>query len=154
MEAKGRLAQWIMDLQELDFSVVHRAGRIHNNADALSRLVQNNSQEYTTCIKNTQQPAFVSTIRVKLSGGRTAIVKLESSKPLVIDPDGTLVNIHDENHGAPQEAGQVNTITLLSATQTYKEVKKQQDIFHNSVAAGIGCREVILDRNNKNISYV
>ena len=90
--------------------------------------------------------------------GRTAIVKLESSKPLVIDPDGTLVNIHDQNHGAvprqPQEAGQVNTITLLSATQTYKEVKKQQDIFHNSVAAGIGCREVILDRNNKNISYV
>ena len=71
--------------------------------------------------------------------GRTAIVKLESSKPLVIDPDGTLVNIHDQNHGAvprpPQEAGQVNTITLLSATQTYKEVKKQQDIFHNSVAA-------------------
>ena len=96
MEAKGRLARWIMDLQEFDFSVVHRAGRIHNNADALSRLVQNNSQEHTACIKNTQQPAFVSTIRVKLSGG-TAIVKLESSKPFVIDPDGTLVNIHDQN---------------------------------------------------------
>ena len=71
---------------------------------------------HTTCIKNTPQPAFVSTIRVKLSGGRTAIVKLESSKPLIIDPDGTLVNIHDQSHGAvaspPQEAGQVNTITL------------------------------------------
>ena len=116
MEAKGRLARWIMDLQEFDFSVVHRAGRLHNNADALSRLVQTNSQEHTTCINNTQQPAFVSTIRVKLSGGRTAIVKLESSKPLIIDPDGTLVNIHDQNHGAvprpPQEARQVNTITL------------------------------------------
>ena len=47
---------------------------------------------------------------------RTAIVKLERSKPLIIDPDGTIVNIHDQNHGAvprpPQEAGQVNTITL------------------------------------------
>ena len=62
MEAKGRLAQWIMDLQEFDFSVVHRAGRLHNNADALLRLVQTSSQEHTTCIKNTQQPAFVSNV--------------------------------------------------------------------------------------------
>ena len=105
-----------MDLQEFDFSVIHRAGRLHNNADALSCLVQTNSQEHTMCIKNMQQPALVSTICVKLSGGRTAIVKLESSKPLIIDPDATLVNIYDQNHGAvprpPQEAGQVNTITL------------------------------------------
>jgi phospholipid-translocating ATPase len=42
MEAKDRFARWIMDLQEFDFSVAHRAGRIHNNADALSRLVQAN----------------------------------------------------------------------------------------------------------------
>ena len=40
VETKGRLARWIMDLQEFDFPIVHRAGRIHNNADALSRLVQ------------------------------------------------------------------------------------------------------------------
>ena len=50
MEAKGRFARWIMDLQEFDFSVVHRAGRSHNNADALSRLVQTNSPDSTTKI--------------------------------------------------------------------------------------------------------
>ena len=50
MEAKGRLARWIMDLQEFDFSVVHRADRIHNNADALSRLVPTNSSNSTTSI--------------------------------------------------------------------------------------------------------
>ena len=58
------------------------------------------SQEPTTCSKNAQQQAFVSTIRVKLSGGRTAIVKLDSSKPLIVDTDGTLVSIHDQNHSA------------------------------------------------------
>ena len=38
MEPKGRIARWLMDLQEFDFEVKHRAGRVHNNADALSRL--------------------------------------------------------------------------------------------------------------------
>jgi hypothetical protein len=74
MEAKGRLARWIMDLQEFDFSVIHRAGRIHNNTDALSRLVQTNLSDSTTTTQDEQNPTFVSTIRVKLSNGRTAIV--------------------------------------------------------------------------------
>ena len=38
MEAKGRSARWVMDLQEFQFTVQHRAGRLHSNADALSRL--------------------------------------------------------------------------------------------------------------------
>jgi phospholipid-translocating ATPase len=40
MEPKGRLACWIIDLQEFNFTVVYRAGRLHTNTDALSRLVQ------------------------------------------------------------------------------------------------------------------
>ena len=101
MEAKGRLARWIMDLQEFDFSVVHRAGRIHNNADALSRLVQTNLLDSGTTKPAEQNPTFVSTIRVKLSKGRTAIVKLESNKPLTVDPDGKLVNTHDHHKALP-----------------------------------------------------
>ncbi|CAB4022215.1 Transposon Ty3-G Gag-Pol poly, partial [Paramuricea clavata] len=94
MEAKGRLARWIMDIQEFDFSVAHRAGRIHNNADALSRLVQANSSDSTTSItKDASQPVFVSTIRVKLSGGCTAIVKRAVPS-------------------SPQDLKEVNTITL------------------------------------------
>ena len=38
MEPKERIARWLMDLQEFDFEVKHRAGRMHNNTDALSRL--------------------------------------------------------------------------------------------------------------------
>ena len=112
MEAKGRLARWILDSQEFDFSIAHHTGRIHNNADVLPRLVQAKSQEPTTCSKKAQQQAFVSTIRVKLSGGRTAIVKLDSSEPLIVDTDGTLVSIHDQNRSAADPMQQINTITL------------------------------------------
>ena len=115
MEAKGRLARWIMDLQEFDFSVIHRAGRIHNNTDALSRLVQTNLSDSTTTTQDEQNPTFVSTIRVKLSNGRTAIVKLESSEPLIVDPDGKLVNIHDHhsaNCPSSQEVNKIDAITL------------------------------------------
>ena len=38
VEAKGRLARWVMDLQEFDFHVRHRPGSANGNADALSRL--------------------------------------------------------------------------------------------------------------------
>ena len=115
MEAKGLLARWIMDLQEFDFSAVHRAGRIHNNADALSRLVQTNLLDSATTTPAEQNPTFVSTIRVKLSKGRIAIVKLESNKPLIVDPDGKLVNTHDHhsyNGPSSQEGNKVDAITL------------------------------------------
>ena len=37
-EPEGQLARWLERLQELDFDIIHRRGKIHTNADALSRL--------------------------------------------------------------------------------------------------------------------
>ena len=37
-EPEGQLARWMERLQELEFDVVHRRGKVHSNADALSRL--------------------------------------------------------------------------------------------------------------------
>ena len=37
-EPQGQLARWLEKLQEFDFSIEHRRGRSHGNADALSRL--------------------------------------------------------------------------------------------------------------------
>ena len=43
LEPKGRIARWIMDLQEFSFTVQHRAGKDNANADALSRLCPSSS---------------------------------------------------------------------------------------------------------------
>ena len=38
VELKGRLARWVLHLQENSFDIQHRSGSSHGNADALSRL--------------------------------------------------------------------------------------------------------------------
>ena len=104
MEPKGRLARWVLDLQQFNFSVVHRAGRLHNNADALSRLVQTQPCEQVTnssaasadsaedSTDKTDIVAVVKTIvQVKLSHGRIATITFQGSKPLKTELIGTLV---------------------------------------------------------------
>ncbi len=61
---------------------------------------------------------FVSTIRVKLSNGRTAIVKLESSKPLIVDPDGQLVTTHDPHSTTGPSSQAVNELSAITLNPT------------------------------------
>ena len=50
-EPEGQTARWLEMLQEFDFEVIHRRGRDHGNADALSRSNIQPSQE--ACIAST-----------------------------------------------------------------------------------------------------
>ena len=37
-DTEGIMARWLHTLQQFQFSIVHRAGRYHSNADGLSRV--------------------------------------------------------------------------------------------------------------------
>ena len=47
VEPKGRIARWIMTLQEYSFTIKHRPGISHGNADGLSRLPSPDSKSYS-----------------------------------------------------------------------------------------------------------
>ena len=55
MEPKGIIARWFMDLQEFEFSITHKSGRLHTNVDALSRLPRTDEPA-------TNEPEHVSTV--------------------------------------------------------------------------------------------
>ena len=47
VEPKGRIAQWIVTLQEYSFTIKHRPGISHGNADDLSWLPSPDSKSYS-----------------------------------------------------------------------------------------------------------
>ena len=46
---KGRRARWIMELQQHNFEIKHRAGKHNNNADALSRMYSEKDEDEQEC---------------------------------------------------------------------------------------------------------
>ena len=80
VEPKGRLARWVMDLQEYNFTIKHRAGSANQNADALSLL------HHTVCDK-------------KVSGSDFRKANVPSLNCLVgLVPD---INLHDAQNTDP-----------------------------------------------------
>ena len=55
---EGQLARWLEKLQEFNFEIVHRPGKKHSNADALSRIPCHQ------CGRSDEQPAVIKPLAV------------------------------------------------------------------------------------------
>ena len=77
-QPEGQLARWLERLQEYDFEVVHRRGRSHQNADALSR------RPCTQCGREFHLAA-VNTISIARTAGysKEELLQSQLSDPIV-----------------------------------------------------------------------
>lgn len=62
MHLKGRLERWVMELQEFQYSVIHKPGKLHNNADALSRLAAHGPSNEKTLTESEMATNTTSTL--------------------------------------------------------------------------------------------
>ena len=69
-DPEGQLARWLERLQDLEFEIVHRRGRSHTNADALSRLpCQQCGQESHTTLPSVEIAAAALQLPSSKLGG-------------------------------------------------------------------------------------
>ena len=72
-DPNSRLCRWGLRLQEYDFKITHRPGRVHGNTDALSRLLIVNNME-----KGEEG------VKIERAHLRKAQIKDEVLKPIIV----------------------------------------------------------------------
>ena len=120
-EPEGQVARWIEALQDYDFEVQHRAGRLHSNADALSR---HPCEDCRHC--EHQEEGDGATLRVAATGqvgpGEGWLTAMEDQEwQAAQDSDPTLTRVGqwvDNQAGPPQQA----VSSLSVETKTYYSV--------------------------------
>jgi len=85
---KGRRARWVMELQQYDFIIKHRSGKVNANADALSRLPE---VHYIDCYM----------MEITIQSAKKIIIRIpkQTSTPEVIDNSQEYeADSEDNNH--------------------------------------------------------
>jgi hypothetical protein len=82
-EPKGRLARWLLTLQEYDFQIKHRPGKLHSNADILSRFPRVTTSPARDWSPDEDLMAGVAATEVRASWSREDIVKAQQEDPSI-----------------------------------------------------------------------
>ena len=86
---EGQIARWIETLSAYTFTVIHRAGRVHNNADSMSRRPCHNSNcKYCERFEQKYSPETKTDLDNKTKNG--AVKQITSKKG-----DGEVTKIYD-----------------------------------------------------------
>jgi hypothetical protein len=80
----GRLMRWALLLQDYTYVIMHRAGKAHANADALSRLIQ------LECIESQQ------------TGGQSSAIQDKPDQPFMSSIANAVLRSQDDPYGVKQ----------------------------------------------------
>ena len=130
---EGQIARWIETLSAYTFTVVHRAGRVHNNADSMSRRPCHNNQcKYCDRYERKYSPELLADLD-KTAGKVSAVQKLAVGEGNIVDETGVILPCSGGDHHAvvyPND-GDDHDVTLPNDGTEMKHVesvlKAEQD---------------------------
>ena len=130
---EGQIARWIETLSAYTFTVVHRAGRVHNNADSMSRRPCHNNQcKYCDRYERKYSPELSADLD-KTAGKVSAVQKLAVGEGNIVDETGVILPCSGSDHHAvvcPND-GDDHDVTLPNDGTEMKHVesvlKAEQD---------------------------
>ena len=130
---EGQIARWIETLSAYTFTVVHRAGRVHNNADSMSRRPCHNNQcKYCDRYERKYSPELLADLD-KTAGKVSAVQKLAVGEGNIVDETGVILPCSGGYHHAvvyPND-GDDHDVTLPNDGTEMKHVesvlKAEQD---------------------------
>jgi hypothetical protein len=82
-EPKGRLARWILALQEYEFEIKHRPGKQHENADTLSRFPRVSPALVPDWSPDEDLMVGVAATEVNASWSKEEIIKAQQDDPSI-----------------------------------------------------------------------
>ena len=110
-DTEGMMARWLHTLQQFQFSIIHRAGREHGNADALSRAPS------TPCKQCTRPDCPTVDTTVELSDQPFDAESLGDSEDAELVPvqsgEDWVAQIDDDLSRPASQAGELFRITAL-----------------------------------------
>ena len=128
-EPEGQVARWLEALQELDFEIIHRRGRLHSNADALSR---------TPCVQCGRPSAHEFTEeRAELVGATTITARKddEIKQQQLQDPILREIIECKQKNTRPQPQQNLESRRLL---QLWDQLLLKQDLLYCTLPSAIG----------------
>ena len=66
-QPEGQVARWLEKLQQYNFKIKHRSGRVHNNADALSRRPCQEQCKHCSNIDRRENATYIKRIRIDVN---------------------------------------------------------------------------------------
>ena len=120
-EPEGQVARWIERLQEFDFTIEHRQGRIHSNADALSRrpCVQCGRESHVS-------PVSVLSIRDSTGHSGLDLRQAQLDDPMV----GPILRAKEKGHRPDAEAMRGEGAKAQRLCQIWDQLTVRDNILH------------------------
>ena len=143
-EPKGRLARWILALQEYEFEIKHRPGRQHSNADTLSRFPRATTQQIPDKSVDEDVMVGVYATEVCTSWSKTEIVKAQQDDPSI----SMIMQQLNSNNDLPGEGNENDNMKENGEWQRYRQLWSQLEmvdrVLHRCVDKGTPSKRLVL----------